>query len=172
MCNAAADGAEVPHLHIRNLRSGFGQHRKCVLHHVGTSDVGMARHRADSQIVAVGADVGQLAARLAEIHHEAGHGDAELHHWQEALPPGDNLALTGPLLEESDCLRDGIGGGVVECSGNHDWSPFCASWMARHTRSGVSGIAMSRTLNGASASTTALTTAGGAPCRRSLSHAP
>ena len=36
----------------------------------------------------------------------------------------------------------------------------CASWMARHTRSGVQGMGTSVTPNGCSASTMAFTTAG------------
>src|SRR5688572_25118666 len=52
----------------------------------------------------------------------------------------------------------------MECEVLHDHAlPFFASWIARHTFSGVAGIEMSVTPTGASASTTALITAGGTP---------
>src|SRR2546426_537381 len=77
------------------------------------------------------------------------------------MPPGDQLGALAVLPEQLDGLLDRFGPFVVERRRDHCPSPPFAERIARHTRSGVHGRSMSVMPNGARASITALTTAGG-----------
>src|SRR5262249_59679753 len=98
----------------------------------------------------------------AEVAEFSRVGEPQPEHRQQRLPARDHLRVVTAGGERPDRLVERVGPHVIELCRDHRAAPSerWASWMARHTRSGVHGIGTSVTPSGRSASTMAFTTAG------------
>ena len=100
------DRAHVAHLAIPDAFGQRGQCRNGILHHFRRRDFGVARHRADHQVVALLADAFQLGDS-GEVDERRGLREAHLHRGDETLPPGQGLPAG--LREQRRSVGDRIG---------------------------------------------------------------
>ncbi len=163
----ASERAAVAHLLVGELGGGLGDQPGVLAHQVAGPHVVVGRHRADHEGVAVVPDAAQ-AVDPAEVDHHLGRVQAHPEHRQQALPTGQDLRLVTVLGECRERVLDRGRRHVVELCGDHAPAPSVESrpgsasskcgiaapsvappeppWLiARHTRSGVHGIAMSLT---------------------------
>ncbi len=143
MREGAAERAAMPDLPIADARRGHGQQRRELCDERRRGHLVMRRHRADDERVTVVADAVQLR-HAAEVDEQARRREPQPQHRQQALPAGDHLRLVARLGQRRDRVVHSGRTQVVECDRDHDTPPWCA-WIARHTRSGVHGMAMSLT---------------------------
>ena len=80
---------------------------------VGLQQLHVARQRADPQLVALLADVGQLM-QVVDVDQVLGIREAKLHHRQQAVPPGDDSGLGAEPLQRLDRALDTCGAFVLE----------------------------------------------------------
>ena len=78
---------------------GVRQQRHVLGEHVGRLDVRVPRQRADGDVVAVVADVRQVA-QAADVDEHARLGQAQLHQRQQAVAAGEELGLVAVLADE------------------------------------------------------------------------
>jgi len=78
----------------------------------------VARHRPDPYDVAVGLDVAEGAVQVVDVDEVLRRGEPELHHRQQAVPPGDHPRLLAQPLEEADRVLDAGGAGVLDRRGH------------------------------------------------------
>src|SRR5262249_39185439 len=127
--------------------------QRAVAHHL------RVRHeRADRDPAVLAPDLAQVADP-ANVDQHLGLCQAQLHDRDQAVAAGQDLGAVAELVEQLDRLVDARRRLVLECGGDHRAPP----WMMRQTFSAVIGISTSLTPRCASASTTALTTAGVEP---------
>src|SRR5215472_9715433 len=98
----------------------------------------------------------------ADIHEQRGVGESQPQQRQQALAASDDLRVLTATCQGRHRVANRRGPDVVELCRDHAAPPalLLADEIARHTRSGVQGIAISDTPNDRSASMMALTTAG------------
>ena len=102
LAQRAADGAAVAHDRVGDHPLGVDEDREVLGRRAATSSsVGVAGHRADAQLVAVDADVGQLG-EVVDVDEHLGPGQAELHHRQQAVAAGDQPGLGAVPFEQGD----------------------------------------------------------------------
>ncbi len=66
----------------------------------------LGRHRADDDVVAVGADAFEIGD-AAEIDQVRRRGEAKLHHRDEAVAAGERAAVVAELRKQADGFFDG-----------------------------------------------------------------
>ncbi len=66
----------------------------------------LRRHRADDDVVAVGADAFEIG-NAAEIDQIGRRGEAKLHHRDEAVAAGERAAVVAQLREQTDSFFHG-----------------------------------------------------------------
>src|SRR5438270_474156 len=154
-CSTAA--ARTGRLRIPDLRGGDAQQRQLLAQQVRELDVVMGGQCADRDLAILLADVVE-AVDPADVDEERGCRQAQFHQRDQAVAAGEDLGLLPVFDQLGDRLRHGARNDVIEGGWNHRPVPplRCISCQ---TFSGVAGIVMSLTPNGASASTTALITA-------------
>src|SRR5690606_7465592 len=118
-------------------------------------ELGVGHHRADPVAAVLALDAVQ-PGDLAEVHEQCRRGDPELHQRDQRVAARERLRVVAALREQADRLVERVGRGVVELHRDHAF----ASWIASHTRIGLSGMFRYVTPSGRSASTVAFTTAG------------
>ena len=74
----------------------------------------------------------------ADVDEHRRLGEPQLHQRQQAVPAGEELGVVPCSPSSSIASSTRLGDLVVERCGDHDRAS-CASWIARHTRSGVAG---------------------------------
>ena len=79
----------------RRGRSGSARRRPA-----DSSSVGVPGQRADDEVVAVDADVGELG-EVVDVDQRVGSGQPQLHHRQQAVPAGDDPGLGAELLQQA-----------------------------------------------------------------------
>src|ERR1700693_958349 len=122
----------------------------------------MRRERADRAMTAGPRDVRQLGDAL-QIDQRLRPGQSQLHHRNEALTAGENFRDLA-LPEQQQRFLDRMGAEIIErCRDHAGTFPFERGAIAFQSFSGRSGMSRCVTPNGASASITALTTAGVEP---------
>ena len=157
MCDVAADRPAVADGRVADHRRGIGKCRR------GSAEIGrrsqfrMRGERADAHMVSLPRDTAQLRD-ATDVDHGRWRGEAQFQKRHEAVAAGQQLRV-GMRGHELLSLSDGAGAVVVEVGCIHGYAFFF--WpaelvMARHTRSGVSGIWIDSTPSGCSASMTAL----------------
>ena len=152
----AADRAAMTHLRVADLARRRRDDRAMLLEQRIGVHRGMPGERPDRELRARIADVGELGEPpdVDELRRPC---DPELHRRQEGVPACQHLRV-GIRAEQATGMLDRLRQLVVERCRDHDF----ASSIARQTLSGVAGIWISVTPRCASASTTALITAGAA----------
>ena len=138
---------------------GVGHDRAQLLQQLAVRHVVVPRERADRDDVAVLADVRQVAD-AADVDEHRGLREPQLHQRQQRVPAGQDLRVVGRRRAARSRGRPTRPARTRRQPGSCRTS-LVASWIARHTRSGEAGLPTSVTPRCESASTTALTTAGG-----------
>jgi hypothetical protein len=103
--------------------------------------LGVGGHRADPP-AAVGALDPVQPRNLAQVDQQRRRGQPQLHQRQQRMPAGEQLGILADLIERLNRLVKAVRRDVVELGGNHAAAPPLASWIASHTRIGVSGMLM------------------------------
>src|SRR5690606_8626099 len=105
--------------------------------------------------------------QAAQVDQMVENSEPQRQHRHQALPAGDDLGIVAEIRQQGHCLGRGGGGVVVEGRGFHAVTsvfPFArASSIMATIRAGERGSRSICTPNGASASATALSTAGVEP---------
>src|SRR5262245_33655352 len=167
MGNAAADGAAVADRPIGNAGSHLAQHFAAGEPSAHVLDAGMGDAGADAK---GGADVVHACQRFQARHvdEERGTRQPQVQHRTERLTAGQKLAAALGLGQRRERLPDVARPQIVETRGLHaapgeTGADDLARSSAASRRRGVSGVSLTSTPNGLSASLTALKiTAGGA----------
>ena len=107
--DVAAERAEIAHLRIGDLQRGFAQDRNFRAQQVGADQLMLGRHRADDDIVAVGADAFELGD-AGEIDEMRRRREPQLHHRDEAVAAGKRAAVVAQFGEQTDGFLDGCTG--------------------------------------------------------------
>src|SRR4029453_16730877 len=153
---------------IADQRGRLREHAALGFHHRRRLDGIVRGHGADDEGAAVLFDPRE-PGDFPQIDDVSRSRQAELHRRQQAVPAGQELGVVLVLAQQIERFLDRAGGVVVELGWIHARSPYFfarAAWMVVQTRSAVSGIvSMWSTPRPPRASTTALTTAGGAARR-------
>ena len=118
MGDAAAHGAPVPHLQVADHRGRVGQPGQQSAHGFRRGHLGMGRERADDQVLAVHPDTAQ-AGDVSEVDQDLGLGEPELHGRNEAVPPGQQLAVLAVFLQQAERFLEGGRRLVSEASWMH-----------------------------------------------------
>ena len=126
MGDRATDRAAVTHLRVADVAGRVLQQRGVLGEQVGVLDVVVPGERADGDVVAVLADVAQVA-EAADVDEHARLRQAQLHQRQQAVAAGDQLGLVAVLAEQADGLLGGAGPDVVEGGGDHAGAPAFAA---------------------------------------------
>ena len=87
-------------------RSASWKIRKCSPATADDEQLGVAGHRPDPQLVALEADVGELAGEVVDVDEVLGPGEAQLHHREQRVAAGDEPRLGSELLEQGDGVAD------------------------------------------------------------------
>jgi hypothetical protein len=167
MGDAAADRAAVADRAIGNARSHLAQHFAAGEPPAHVLDAGMGDAGADAE---GGTDVVHARQRFQARHidEERGTRQPQVQHRTERLPAGQKLAAAFGLGQRRERLSHVGRPQIVEARGLHatpdeTGADGPARSSAASRRRGVSGVSLSSTPNGRSASLTALKiTAGGA----------
>ena len=166
----SADRAPVADLEVADQRRGAGQQGQAPGDQRRAADLRLGGARPDPDGVATLLDAAQRRdpADVDEVVEDREpHGE----HRDQALPAGDHLRAVAELGEQVDGLLGAVRRVVLE-RGRLHWLPPVSGSRPCSIRlasikptmaAGVSGSRVIVTPNGASASATALTTAGGAP---------
>ena len=125
-----ADRAPVPDLRVADLRRGVGQQRRLGPDQAGRGDVGVAGGGADHQVVAIGPDAGQLADP-ADVNHDRGGGQPQLHHRQQRMAPGQELGVIPVPGQQVQGVPGRLGCLVLERRGDHALIVSAAASTAR-----------------------------------------
>ena len=167
MGERAADRAAMPHLRIADLARPSSRRSGSAPASSGSAcDRGMARERADRELRAGVADVGEIG-EPPDVDELRRPRDPELHRRQRASARPRAPSRRHRVAEQLDRMLDRLGDLVVERCRDHDF----ASSIARQTRSGVAGIWMSVTPRCESASTHGVDHRRGGRDRAGLPHA-
>jgi len=100
-----ADGPQVAHQGVRDLRRSLGQDRAAPLEAGVALDVDMAREGADSEAAALVLDTFQ-AGQAAEVDHQLGRREAQLEERDQALPARHHLGLIAVLGEHGQSFLE------------------------------------------------------------------
>ena len=113
MGDRAADRAAVAHLVVADLRGDGAQHAALGGEQVAGLDVAVAGQRADRDVVAGVADVGEVV-EPADVDEDGGRREAQLHERQQRHAAGEELGVVAVLGERRERLLGGAGPDVVE----------------------------------------------------------
>jgi hypothetical protein len=116
LAQRATDRAAVAHDGIGDDPFGVGEDREVLGRQRGRQEVGVAGHGTDAQLVALDADVGEVA-QVVDVDEDFGPGQAQLHHRQQAVPSGDDARLGPVPLEQRDGVAETVGPFVLERCG-------------------------------------------------------
>jgi hypothetical protein len=156
----AAEGAAVADERVADEPGGGGQQRHGGQHGAMVFDLAVGGHRADPDGAAVDGDAAQLRNPV-DVDQDARAGVAQLHGRQQRVAAGEQGGVGGVPGEQLQGFGEVGGPVVVERRGDHAGSLSVVVWMARQIVSAVRGMSRWVIPNGESASSTALTTAGG-----------
>src|SRR6516165_5831658 len=92
----------------------------------------LRRHRADDDVVAVGADAFEIG-NAGKIDQIAGRGEPQLHRWDKAMATGEQTAVFAELGEHGDGVFNGRRSVIGESAWYHGHPP-----LARPTEPGSS----------------------------------
>ena len=167
MSEAAADGAAVADRAIGDGRGHLAQHLAAGKSAARVLEARVGDAGADAPACA---GVFDLLQRLEprDVDQERGPRKPQVQHRSERLSAGQELWPLAPAASDGQCLRHIAGTDVVErarpsCAATRGSLDGLARPIASSSRRGVSGVSVSSTPSGRSASLTALKiTAGGA----------
>ena len=118
LAQRAAEGASVADGRVGDDALGVAEDREQVPQQLGLEELAVARHRADPYDVAVGLDEAEGVVQVVDVDEVLRGGQPELHHRQQAVPPGDHPGLLAQPLEEPDGVLDAGGPGVLDRRGH------------------------------------------------------
>src|SRR5215213_3962308 len=113
----AADRAHIPHQRVGDKFLRVREQRVPLPHHRGLQEVPVAGEGPDPQRPLVLPDVAELAVQLVYVYEHLREGQPQLHHRDQAVPPGQKAGLRPVPLQEFDCFLDRGGNLVVELRG-------------------------------------------------------
>ena len=85
-------------------------------------DLVLGGHRADDDVVAVGADALEVAD-AGEVDEVGRRREPQLHHRDQAMAAGKRAGVVAEIGEQGDGVGDGFRAVVGECAWNHGCPP-------------------------------------------------
>ena len=107
----------IAHLRIGDHLGGFAQDRGMLGQEAVDDDLALGGHRADHDLAALEADAFQLGD-AGEVDEMGRHGEAQLHHRNEAVAAGDDAGVGIQPAEQGDRVREAGGAMILEGSGD------------------------------------------------------
>ncbi len=114
LAQRAADRAAVAHDRVGDHVLGVAEEREVLGEQLGLEQVDVAGQRADPDLAALLADVGELG-QVVDVDQVLGVGQPQLHHRQQAVAACDDARLGAEPLERRDRALDAGRALVLEC---------------------------------------------------------
>jgi hypothetical protein len=128
--HAAAHGAAVADLHVRDAGQGLVEQRRALGHQRALLGRALARGGADAHAAGRARLDERQPGHAVDVDQRGRLGQAEVHGRHQALAAGQDLALVAVLGQEVERLGQAARTVVRERDGFHGRAPLCASMPA------------------------------------------